>query len=134
MTQGDQTTGKGKDQRESGRRIAMVVGVNTALRSYQPKLEHPVDDGRAIADVLQQAYCGFELPEGVLLEGRATSDVVKRAVRNLLHESKESDFLLFYFSGHSVPMRAEAGRLEVYLYTSDFAEWEVEMEEEAICS
>src|SRR5437870_1894384 len=107
----------------NGRRIALVVGVNTAPQSSKPPLKRAVSDAQAIAEALQQPFCGFELVGGSpLLEGQATTATVRRPLQQLIRESSNEDFVLFYFSGHGISMAVEAERRDVYLGTADFNE------------
>jgi len=107
-----------------GKRLALVVGVNQAPRSLLPSLRSASKDAEAVAQVLE-AHCHFTLLEPPLLEERATSTEVKKAILRLAHSRDANDFLLLYFSGHGTPMDVEAGRNVVYLGTHDFAEEEV---------
>ncbi len=107
----------------SGRRIALVVGVNTAPRSSKPPLKRSIADAQAIAEVLEQPFCGFDLAGGSpLLERQATTATVRAPLQQLIRESSKEDFILFYFSGHGIPMTVEAERRDVYLGTTDFNE------------
>ena len=107
-----------------GKRLALVVGVNQVPRSLLPALRSASKDAEAVARVLE-AHCHFTLLEPPLLEERATSTEVKKAILRLAHSRGANDFLLLYFSGHGTPMDVEAGRNVVYLGTHDFAEEEV---------
>jgi len=111
-----------------GKRLALVVGVNSAPKSLLPPLQSACRDAEAIAQVLEM-HCHFTLLEPPLLEKQATSAVIKKATLDLMDHSEADDFLLFYFSGHGQPMDVEAGRNEVYLGTYDFAEKQVERDE-----
>src|SRR2546425_8706168 len=113
---------------ETGRRLALVVGVNRAPNASVPSLNYAVADAEAMAEVLTQ-HCSFELLEPPLLD--ATSDRVKKAVLKLARNRADGDFLLLYFSGHGHPLITEADERDVYLVTSDFDEVEVEEDQHA---
>ncbi len=114
----------------TGRRIALVVGVNTAPQSFKPPLKRAVTDAQEIAEVLQQPFCGFELFGGSpLLERQATTWAIRDSFQQLVIECNVEDSLLFYFSGHGIPMHVEGGRREVYLGTSDFNVNKAEIDE-----
>src|SRR5437764_1483685 len=113
----------------NGRRIALLVGVDQAPRSYAPALHHAEADAQAMAEVLPQ-YGRFTCPQPPLLGEQATSGAVKKAILSLLRACTEEDVLLLYFSGHGVPLpieRADQPGVDlVYLVTSDFCESEAE--------
>ena len=114
----------------TGKRIALVIGVNAAANSNLPSLKHAVADAETIADVLQR-NCNFELLVPPLVGEKATSAEVKRAVQGLARNRNDEDFLLLYFRGHGQPMTIEADCRDVYLVTHDFNEVEVEEDENA---
>src|SRR5260370_1420573 len=113
---------------EGGKRLALVVGVNSAPKSHLPSLLSACRDAEAVAHVLE-THCHFTLLEPPLLEEQATSATIKKAVLDLMEQGEANDFLLFYFSGHGQPIDVEAGRNEVYLGTHDFVEKQVERDE-----
>ncbi len=113
---------------ESGKRLALVVGVNHAPGSLLPLLRSARRDAEMMAHVLEKC-CYFTLLEPPLLEEQATSAAVKKAILRLTQKRNANDFLLFYFSGHGQPMDVEAGRNVVYLGTHDFVEAQVEGDE-----
>src|SRR5690348_6025673 len=57
----------------SGRRIALVVGVNGQPVPGRDSLKYAVEDAREMAEVLQDC-CGFELYHSPLLGEDATSE------------------------------------------------------------
>ncbi len=114
----------------TGRRLALVVGVNRAPNASLSSLNYAIADAEAMAEVLQE-HCSFELLEPPLSGENAPSDRVKKAVLRLARNRGDDDFLLLYFSGHGHPMLIEAERRDVYLVTSDFDEVEVEEDENA---
>jgi uncharacterized caspase-like protein len=91
----------------SGRRIALVVGVNGRSVPERETLKYAVQDASDMAEVLQ-GNCGFELFRPPLLEEQATTESVRQAVLDLADELNDHDFLLFYFSGHGEPMKIQA--------------------------
>ena len=57
-----------------------------------------------------------------LLNEKATSAAVKKAILKLARDRTDEDFLLFYYSRHGEQMKVEAEREETYLVTYDFDE------------
>src|SRR5260370_1099694 len=114
----------------AGKRLALVIGVNKAGSAFQTPLHHALADAEAMAEVLQQ-HCGFELVAPPLLEEQATSETIRKAVRQLARDRTNDDFLLLYFAGHGLPMTVEAGRYAVYVGSSDIDERDIEEEEAA---
>jgi hypothetical protein len=111
------------------RRVALVVGVDKAPHSDKDQLENAVVDARAMADALQ-TYCGFELlGDAPLLDEQAVSTKLKDAIRDLVRNRTDDDFLLFYFSGHGFPMLLNNKHEDVYLVTSDFQTLDVKEDE-----
>jgi Caspase domain len=104
----------------SGRRLALIVGVNGQAVSGRAPLQYAVDDGRDMAQILQQACCRFELFRDPLLDEQATTSQVRDAVLDLANELQEDDFALFFFSGHAEAMVVDADLDDVYLVTYDF--------------
>lgn len=76
-----------------GRYHALVIG-NNAYRDL-PQLETAVNDARAVARLLGQAY-GYQV---TLLENATRSDVL-RALASFRQSLKASDNLLIYYAGH----------------------------------
>lgn len=76
-----------------GRYHALVIG-NNAYRDL-PQLETAVNDARAVARLLGQAY-GYQV---TLLENATRSDVL-RALAKFRQTLKASDNLLIYYAGH----------------------------------
>jgi hypothetical protein len=103
----------------SGRRIAVVVGVNGQPVPGRDALKYAAQDASDIAQVLQDA-CGFELFRSPLLEEQATTENLRQAVLDLADELNDHDFLIFYFSGHGEPIKVQADLDDVYLVTHDF--------------
>src|SRR5579864_1714956 len=111
----------------TGKRLALVVGVNKTSSKILSKLEHAVNDAQTMAEVLEQ-QCGFELIVPPMFGEHATSTRVQKAVRTLTQNRNEDDFILFYFSGHGQQAYDEQ-RKEIrnaYLGTADFDEDDVE--------
>src|SRR5579885_2427828 len=111
-----------------GKRLAVVVGVDHAPNSLQPPLHSARKGAEAVAQALKE-HCQFTLLEPPLLDESATSTAIKRMLLRLIQRRSANDFLLFYFSGHGIPMDVQAGRNIIYLGTHDFAEGEVEGDE-----
>lgn len=106
---------------QQGRRIALVVGVNDAPRSGKPSIKYALDDTKAMAEILQQDYCGFELLTTPLIGERASSANVKEAVIKLIEDRGDDDLILFYFSGHGDQINAYNGQQDVFLVTNDYS-------------
>lgn len=106
---------------QQGRRIALVVGVNDSPRSGKPSLKYALDDAKAMAEVLQQEYCGFQLLTTPLIGERASSANVKEAVIKLIEDRGDDDLILFYFSGHGDQINAYNGQQDVFLVTNDYS-------------
>src|SRR5947209_3938229 len=111
----------------TGKRLAVVVGVNETCSALLPSLDHAISDAEAMAQVLQE-LCGFELLSPPLLGKEAESATVKKAVLNLARDRRDDDVLLFYFSGHGQQAYDELRTTirNAYLGTADFAEQDVE--------
>ncbi|WP_220207248.1 caspase family protein [Reticulibacter mediterranei] len=111
----------------TGKRIALVVGVNNVPNSILPSLSYAIADAESMADVLKH-HCDFELLVPPLLGEHATSANVKRAVLNLARDRIDGDFLLLYFSGHGQQMIVESNSNipSAYLGTADFDDRDVD--------
>ena len=114
-------------EQAAGKRLALVIGVNTTCSTILPALKHAVADAQEVADVLVQ-HRQFTLYPPPLLGEQATSASIKRAVLELVRQRSADDFLLLYFSGHGQQAYDEL-RQEIrhtYLGSADFKEEEVE--------
>lgn len=106
---------------ENVNKLALVVGVNNSVVSrYLATLMYAENDASEMAAVLQQPACNFELLNPPLVGELATTADLRRAILKLVRNKTEQDFLLFYFSGHSFPMRTRSNREDIYLVTHDF--------------
>ncbi|HET8910169.1 MAG TPA: caspase family protein, partial [Ktedonobacteraceae bacterium] len=110
-----------------GKRLALVVGVNTTESEILPPLKHALADATAVAEVLQQR-CGFTLFEPPLLGDQADSGSLHKSILHLARDRGPDDFLLFYFSGHGqqTSERQRPAMRQAYLGTADFDERDVE--------
>ena len=117
-TSGEQTAGK---------RLALVIGVDSTCSTILGPLKHPLVDARDIAEVLEQR-CNFTLCQPPLLGESASSANIMRAVIKLASQRQPDDFLLFYFSGHGQQAYDEVHQeiRHTYLGSADFNEDEVE--------
>src|ERR1700686_4769471 len=99
----------------SGRRLALVVGVNGPSHAGRAALRYAPDDGRAIAQVLEGSACGFSLFRDPLLGEQATTAEVRGAIVDLAETLQDGDTALFYFSGHGEALPIGADLDDVYL-------------------
>lgn len=113
-----------------GRRVALVVGVNTSFRTQViAPLHYAENDARAIASILSQPQYNFSLPVPLMVGDHATTYEIKDELLSLTEHLGQEDLLLFYFSGHSVLMTIEGEQEDVYLVTHDFSERQVKRDE-----
>jgi WD40 repeat protein len=123
----------GLDSSIVGRRLALVIGVNNALKSGLSSLKYAIADAEAIAQALKQ-YGKFEILGSPLLGEDATSDNIKKGILDLAWNRSNKDFLLLYFSGHAKKIVVEAQRQETYLITADFDQRYVNQDEKLFVS
>ncbi len=83
----------------SGKRLALVVGVNGQPAPGRAPLYYAARDGKDIAEILQLTTCSFELFRPPLLDKQATTSRVRNAVLDLADQLQDDDFALFFFSG-----------------------------------
>jgi hypothetical protein len=121
VSQRNELIEQGFRSEQQGRRIALIVGVNNAPRSEKASAKHALDDAKAMAEVLQQDYCGFELLTTPLIDEGASSARVKEAVIRLIEDRGDDDLILFYFSGHGDQINAYNGQQDAFLVTNDYA-------------
>jgi len=115
---------------QTGRRLALVVGVNTSHSTSLVPLQYAELDATQMAEILQ-TQCHFELFKPMLLGGDASTDAIRDAILKLALQAKENDVLLLYFSGHGQQMNTEAGMQSTYLVTANFDEQIVEVDNDA---
>ena len=104
----------------SGRRLALVVGVNGSPQTstYLAPLQFAESSATDLAQILQEK-CNFELLPPLIGEG-ATTAAMQAAIYKLARLRTDDDFLLLYFTGHGYPISDPAGQHNVYLVTQDF--------------
>src|SRR5258708_4428980 len=102
----------------SGRRIALVIGVNGLPVPGRSPLKYAEQDATEMAQVLKD--CGYELFRSPLVGEQATTGHVKQAVLDLAEELDDHDVVLFYFSGHGEPMTVRGNVDDVYFVTQNF--------------
>ncbi|HZT98057.1 MAG TPA: caspase family protein, partial [Ktedonobacteraceae bacterium] len=102
-------------------RYCICIGIN----DYAPTaglgpLQYAEADARAMDALLGQR--GFSDDHRKLLLGKdATLEAINAALGEIIrNRAGENDLVLFYFAGHSKPIRAEDGESEVFLASYDF--------------
>jgi formylglycine-generating enzyme required for sulfatase activity/uncharacterized caspase-like protein len=76
---------------------ALIIGINDYKDPKIPDLETPLQDARAMEDVLQNKY-GFVVK--TILDKNATRRSVYNSLRNLSSEANPEDSVLIYYAGH----------------------------------
>ncbi len=108
---------------EVGAFRALIIAIDDYKDPKLPDLETPLNDARAIADVLQKKY-GFVVE--TLLGNKATSKSIYKALRELSSKATPKDSVLIYYAGHGdidkqyndgwwIPYDAKAGDSFTYL-------------------
>ncbi|GHO94641.1 hypothetical protein KSF_046890 [Reticulibacter mediterranei] len=115
----DEVAGSSQGE-QTGKRLAVVVGVNGPPALGRAPLRYAMEDAEAMAQVLQSEACGFELFAPPLLGEQATTSAIKQTILALISSLGEEDMTLFYFSGHAEAMLIDADLDEVYLVSHDF--------------
>ncbi len=104
--------------RLSGKRLAVLIGVDQPQDEAWPKLQFAASDASALAKVLQsQGRFDAELLTTVNATTRAS---VLEALERLRQKNRNpEDVVVVYFSGHGTLARKPGGSLDRYLVTSD---------------
>jgi len=76
---------------------ALIIGINDYKDPKIPDLETAVSDAKGIAKVLKEKY-GFQV--NVLLNHKATREVIYKELRSLAVSTKATDSVLIYYAGH----------------------------------
>lgn len=104
----------------NGNRSAIIVGVNGSPKCDPPApLKHAEKDAYELAAVLQSEYCSFSRVITLVGDGVTSSSVLD----GLLGEIElvgEQDTLVFFYSGHGIPIAKSQGGYDIFLVTSDF--------------
>jgi predicted HTH transcriptional regulator/tetratricopeptide (TPR) repeat protein len=104
----------------NGNRSAIVVGVNGSQKCDPPApLKHAEKDAYELAAVLQTEYCSFSRVITLVGDG-ATSSSVLDGILGEIELVGEQDTLVFFYSGHGIPIAKSQGGYDVFLVTSDF--------------
>ena len=77
------------------KRVALVIG--NAAYEHTPKLDNPVHDATAVAELFRKA--GFEV---VLAQTDVGNLEFKRALRNFLLSAQDSEIAVLFYSGHGI--------------------------------
>ena len=103
-------------------RYAICIGINTyAPQAVLGALQYAEADAQAMDTFLGQR--GFpDHHRRLLLGANATLDAINAALAEIIRNTaQENDLVLFYFAGHSKPVRFdEDGESEVFLASYDF--------------
>jgi len=102
---------------------ALIIGINDYQDPKIPDLETPVNDAKAMAELLRERY-GFQVK--LLLGRKATKKVIYKALRSLASSTKPNDSILIYYAGHGdldrtyddgwwIPVDAKGGDPLTYL-------------------
>jgi hypothetical protein len=101
---------------------ALIIDINDYQDPKIPDLNTPINDGRAMADVLEKRY-GFTVK--TLLNQEATLEGIYTALRSLSAQAKEIYSVLIYYAGHGdidrqyndgwrIPADLQSGNLTTY--------------------
>jgi len=102
---------------------ALIIGINDYKDPQIPDLETPLNDARAIAELLKVKY-GFTVE--TILAKQATRERIYNALRTLSSKAEPNDSILIYYAGHGdldrqyddgwwIPHDASAGNPLTYL-------------------
>lgn len=86
------------DEVKPGPYKGLIIGINKYQDKKIPRLENPVNDAKAMAEVLCKDY-GFGEVE-VLLNGAATRGAIYDGLRKLVKTGSPDDSVLIYYAGH----------------------------------
>lgn len=103
----------------SGRRLALIVGVNQPRDESWPELLHAQHDAEALASALSSQAGRFEVELLVTPEQTRLSEILKALDRLAAKNRSSDDIVVVYFSGHGSLSRERGGELQRYLVTSD---------------
>lgn len=84
--------------RQTNKNYLMVMAVNDY--DYWPDLKNPVNDAKAIIDVLKNKYEFLEPGIIELYNDKCNTDSIDATFRNLIGKVKETDNVLIFFAGH----------------------------------
>jgi branched-chain amino acid transport system substrate-binding protein len=76
---------------------ALIIGINEYKDPKIPDLETPLNDSRALADLLQEKY-GFVVE--TIFGKQATRKTIYNNLRGLSSKAKPNDSVLIYYAGH----------------------------------
>ena len=76
---------------------AVIIGIQNYDDPKIPDLETPLNDARAVAQILEEKY-GFTVE--LLLDGQATRNDIYQKLRDVASDTKPEDSVLIYYAGH----------------------------------
>jgi formylglycine-generating enzyme required for sulfatase activity len=76
---------------------ALIIGINNYKDPKIPDLRTPLNDTRAMADLLKSKY-GFTVE--MVIEKQATRKQIYNSLRRLAYEATPNDSVLIYYAGH----------------------------------
>ena len=86
---------------DNGRTFAVLIGVADYPTSPLPRTD---DDAQRIANALRANVPADRLEMNLLLNGQATRSNVNRALTQVSQRAERGDQIIFFFSGHGVPV------------------------------
>lgn len=102
----------------SGKRLAVLIGVDQPRDEAWPKLQYASSDASALANVLQ-TQGRFEAELLITVPTTSRANVLAALERLRARNRSPEDVVVVYFSGHGTLARSAGGSLDRYLVTSD---------------
>ncbi|CCK80676.1 caspase family protein [Desulfobacula toluolica] len=106
---------------------ALIIGIQNYEDPEINDLKTPLNDAKAMADVLENRY-GFKINRktDLLLDKKATKEAIYTALRKITHTAEPEDSVLIYYAGHGdidrtlndgwwIPVDAKGGNPVTYL-------------------
>jgi hypothetical protein len=103
------------------KRVALVVG-NSAYQKVQ-RLNNPVNDARAVAEVFKAA--GFHVVD---VHHDLNATALRRTIRDFSQTTRDADIAVIYYAGHGIEVEGNN-----YVVPVDAKlEWDADIEDEAV--
>jgi len=96
---------------DSGRTLAVVAGISRYSNAGVPQLQFADRDAQAFYDFLLTRRGGV-LPQNakLLLNGDATLDAIRGAIRSMFDRAKPNDTVVLFIAGHGMAMEEKPNR------------------------
>lgn len=102
---------------KDNKKWAFVVGIENYV--FSEKISYAKRSAKLYADVLIKTQGVPKNHVTLLIDERATGNIIKNSLKSMLRKVKKGDTIYFYYNGHGIPVPSEKN--EPYMLASDMS-------------